>query len=315
MKNLMIRFTLAMLCVTLFTISASAQTTIIDDFSSFDPANYTATVILDVGNTVTASDSNTTTFTVNGDGALEVSTSSYDDIEQIAYIRNGLTIAVGEEVQADFTHFGTSNNSRNLGLYVGNSAPIPVTTAGAVDNGPDGPTRDPRAGTNYITLYGQSPDLRVFQRGFNATGEYTNLTATPTEDATVTGTYFIQRLDADTYVNGFLDDGAEDGSGRTIISTLTVNGANGPNDANFVGFYIDVREVGTTGTVDNLRIVAPSAGIIGDVDQNGAVNFDDIGPFIARLSSQEFLFEADTNGDNMISFDDIGPFITILGNQ
>ena len=278
-------------------IIPTTQTTIIDDFSSFDPANYTATVILDVG----GAGSNNTTFTVNGDGALEVSTTAYDDIEQIAYIRNGLTLAVGEEVQADFTHFGTSNNSRNLGLYVGNAAPIPSATDGD----------DPRSGSNYISLYGESSSPRVSQRGFNAEGEYANVNATP--DGTVSGTYFIQRLDADTYVTGFLDDGAADGSGRTIVSTLTVNGQFGANDGNFVGFYIDVRENGITGTVDNLRIVSPEATcLLGDVDLSGTVDFLDISPFIAVLAAGEFQCEADCNESGMVDFSDIAPFIGIL---
>ena len=302
MRFLMNRYSLVILCMTVFTLSASAQTTtVIDDFSSFDPANYTATVILDVG----GAGRNNTTFAVNGDGALEVSTTGYDDIEQTAIIRNGLTLAVGEEVQADFTHFGTSNASRNLGLYVGNAAPILSATDGD----------DPRSGSNYITLYGQSPNTRIFQRGFNALGEYENLSAVPL--GTFTGTYFVQRLDADTYVTGVLDDGADDGSGRTINATLTVNGEFGANDGNFVGFYVDVRENGITGTVDNLRIISPGVVdcLLGDVDMNGAVEFLDIQPFIDVLAGNGFQCEADIDEDGMVTFLDIQPFIDILAGQ
>ena len=273
--------------------------TVIDDFSSFDPANYTATVILDVG----GNGSNNTTFAVDGAGALQVSTNGYDAIEQIAYIRNGLTLAVGQEVQADFTHFGTSNASRNLGLYVGNTAPIPSATDGD----------DPRSNSNYITLYGQSPDARVFQRGFNAVGEYANVNTSPLGN--VSGTYFIERVDADTYVTGFLDDGATDGSGRTIVSTLTVNGASGPNDGNFVGFYIDVREDGITGTVDNLRIVGPApVCTLGDLDRDGFVDFNDIPIFVNVLLGNMFQCEADCDENGIVDFNDIPVFVDILLN-
>ena len=299
MKIFAIRFKLALLCMTVFSVSASAQT-IIDDFSSFDPANYTATVILDVG----GNGRNNTTFAVNADGALEFSTTGYDDIEQIAIIRNGLTLAVGEEVQADFMPFGTSNNSRNIGLYVGNAAPIPSATDGD----------DPRSGSNYISLYGQSPNEQVFQRGFDATGEYENLFAAPTM-GNVSETYFIQRVDADTYVTGFLDDGAEDGSGRTIVSTLTVNGDAGPNEGNFVGFYLDVREDGTTGSVDNLRIL-PITGdcLLADVDMNGVIDFNDIPFFVDVLLMGPFQCEADCDENGLVDFNDIPFFVDILLN-
>lgn len=58
----------------------------------------------------------------------------------------------------------------------------------------------------------------------------------------------------------------------------------------------------------------PSTGgcLLGDVDLNGSVEFLDIQPFIAVLSSSGFQCEADCNEDGMVTFLDIQAFIAIL---
>ena len=59
----------------------------------------------------------------------------------------------------------------------------------------------------------------------------------------------------------------------------------------------------------------PDPILLGDVNQDGAVNFLDISPFILVLSSGGFQAEADCNGDGVVDFLDISPFIGILSNQ
>ena len=51
---------------------------------------------------------------------------------------------------------------------------------------------------------------------------------------------------------------------------------------------------------------------LGDINLNGEVDFTDIGPFIAILSTDEFLDQADINRDGQVNFLDIAPFIKIL---
>ena len=58
------------------------------------------------------------------------------------------------------------------------------------------------------------------------------------------------------------------------------------------------------------RVAEPT--LLGDVDQNGTVDFLDIGPFIALLSSGGFQQEADIDENESVDFLDIGPFIAIL---
>ena len=62
-------------------------------------------------------------------------------------------------------------------------------------------------------------------------------------------------------------------------------------------------------TLDNFSI---DDLLIGDVNRDGEVDFDDISPFITLLSTGTFQAEADINGDGDVDFDDISPFILIL---
>ena len=52
--------------------------------------------------------------------------------------------------------------------------------------------------------------------------------------------------------------------------------------------------------------------LVGDVNQDGLVNFSDISPFIQVLSSGQYQEEADTNQDGIVSFADIVNFIMLL---
>lgn len=59
---------------------------------------------------------------------------------------------------------------------------------------------------------------------------------------------------------------------------------------------------------------AASTLLLGDVNQDGLVNFLDISPFIAVLSNNGFQLEADVNQDGVVNFLDISSFIAILSN-
>ena len=50
----------------------------------------------------------------------------------------------------------------------------------------------------------------------------------------------------------------------------------------------------------------------GDINVDGFVDFLDIAPFIALLSSGDFQAEADCNCDGVVDFLDIAPFINTL---
>lgn len=224
-----IRFSVTVILLAVTAIAQSANGQLIDDFSG-DLSNYTPTVILDVN----AGATNGTAFAING-GILELNTSTYDDIEQLAFIFDGLTLGVGEELQADIP--GTINGNRNLGLYVGGSQP----TTGVRED--------------YISVYGGSNNNnRIFSRGFDGATEYDNPGANPT-DGTSISQLFIARTDTNTFEAGFYDTTL----GRVIVTERTPDFA---NTADFVGIYADVRAAGDLGSLDNLRVVPEPSSLL-----------------------------------------------------
>ena len=58
----------------------------------------------------------------------------------------------------------------------------------------------------------------------------------------------------------------------------------------------------------------PVSTLLGDINLDGAVDFSDISPFIAVLSSGGFQAEADIDVSGMVDFSDISPFIAILSS-
>ena len=78
------------------------------------------------------------------------------------------------------------------------------------------------------------------------------------------------------------------------------------------------RNVGTATDIGAFEFggVAPELEfLLGDVNQDGVVDFLDIQPFINLLSSQTFQDEADIDGNGVVNFLDIAPFIFVLSSQ
>jgi len=68
-------------------------------------------------------------------------------------------------------------------------------------------------------------------------------------------------------------------------------------------------------------VVTETCGLLGDLDCNGVVDFDDINPFVLALSDPVAyqnaypncdLMNADCDGNGTVNFDDINPFVAIL---
>lgn len=203
--------------------AASAEAGLIDDFSG-DLSAYTSTVILDAN----GGGSNTSAWQITG-GGLELSTSVYDGIEQYAFIYSGLTLGVGEEVQADVVHNG---GSQDIGLYVGGSTPVTGVRE------------------HYLNVYART-NGDVLSRGFTdvVSGE-----VSLKGGATMNGTFdtlFIKRDGVSDFELGYYDGGT-----RVVIADR--NGIT-DNDGSVVGFYADVRAAGTVGVADNLRVIPEPA--------------------------------------------------------
>ena len=100
----------------------------------------------------------------------------------------------------------------------------------------------------------------------------------------------------------------------TLVDWLALDLASAPyNDGSSSSFgKANVFSAGTeTQDLSALRVQA----VLGDVNQDGAVNFLDISPFIGYLSSGLYLEEADIDQNNTVNFLDISPFISLLSAQ
>ena len=119
-----------------------------------------------------------------------------------------------------------------------------------------------------------------------------------------------------------------DGSNGFAINGIDANdviaSVSGAGDLN--GDGIDDVIIGASGADPNgnssagesyvvFGIASVSGPLIGDVNQDDAINFLDIAPFISLLAAGDFLEEADINSDGAVNFLDIAPFIDVLGSQ
>ena len=83
-------------------------------------------------------------------------------------------------------------------------------------------------------------------------------------------------------------------------------------------FYTHTGPQGTDGPrIISLSVAEVEAGncVLGDVNQDGDVDFLDISSFISLLSSGEFSCEADIDQNGAVDFGDIAPFIALLSGS
>lgn len=162
-------------------------------------------------------------------------------------------------------------------------------------------------GGGSFDSYSSGPDAAyTFAPNMSYTGSFTieRLTATTIK---LTGT-----MGSDTYS---LNDGAPD---SFEFGMLAFHLPSTPTQTSLVAQALPANP--TTAGIDfsNIKVEffpASASVLLGDVDQNGSVNFLDIGPFIAILSSSGFQLEADIDESGAVNFLDIGPFIGILSSQ
>ena len=77
------------------------------------------------------------------------------------------------------------------------------------------------------------------------------------------------------------------------------------------GAIVSFALPGDSPAVESLEVSLPEI-VLGDCNQDGDVDYQDIKPFIETLLAEDFLAEADINQSGVVSFLDISPFIQIL---
>jgi hypothetical protein len=221
---------------------AAVQAAVIDDFSN-NLSAYTNTVILDAN----GGGSNTATWQITG-GALEYNTTSYDGIEQAAFIISGYTLDIGEELQVQINHTG----NQDIGLYVGGVAP--------------------RTGVreSYLNVYARNATKgrQVLSRGFTYVLGGNHEMNLKGDDASnvVFDTLFIKRDAVHDFEAGYYN-----GSTRVVVADR--NGLT-DIDGSYIGFYSDVRAAGILGTADNLAIISCPTDPSAVQTQDGTNNID-----------------------------------------
>ncbi len=109
--------------------------------------------------------------------------------------------------------------------------------------------------------------------------------------------------------------------GITFVSTDATDTLSTGTDAdgNSIGFgslaFTVSGSTGSPGYFGQAAFETVSTAACGDINLDGDVNFLDIAPFIAVLSSNGFQAEADCDENEVVNFLDIGPFIEALTNN
>jgi hypothetical protein len=211
---------------------------IVDNFSVNSAGSYTRSLILDQN----ATDNSTLDIAA---GVLRVTKDSGTEAEQNVFLRNDVSLGIGEVLRADVSAGAVSGN-QDLGIAIANTVdPVDaVWTSG---------TADVRKGVLYSYVKGNSAQVRT--DSYSSTGAALGNTIANIALNTVTGLY-IKRTGS----LGF-DAGYSTTSGDVLVKSYVVD------DANFgtaVGFYTDMRAVATFGSLDNLRIVPePNSLVLG----------------------------------------------------
>lgn len=191
-----------------------------------------------------------------------------------------------------------------------------------------------RTGSEAMKLYGQ------FNGSENFSGVTQGISVTTGDELTATASAFVASNDSiagtgnyavlkiDYFSKQYGEFGSADyissdsvllANGTTandqwLTRQLTSTAPTGAVEARVVIVFGQPLYDGGAVFVDDVTfaVMSDPAVLLGDVDQNGIVNFLDISSFIDLLLAGGYQVEADINEDGFVNFSDIGPFIVIL---
>ena len=245
-----------------------------------------------------------------------------------------------QEFQIDYVHAYTKSGDRTLTIENGGFEDNGGSLAhwskfGNVINNVSSGNQQVGSGQEALKLFGQ------FNGENNYSGITQGLTVTAGEELTASASAFIASNDSiagsgnivQLKIDYFNKQHGQFGS-ADFIGADEINLANG-STVNNQWFTRELISVAPAGAVEarvvivfgqrdnaggavfvddvNLSQVEPEV-LLGDVNRDTNVNFLDISPFIALLSSGEYQVEADINEDGFVNFFDISPFIALLSS-
>lgn len=261
----------------------------IDDFGDADLSQYTKSVVLEQSAT------NAISF-ASPAGVLQVSKAADDGAEQVVFLRDDYTLAIGETLRVD-TAAPTATDYADFGIVVANSVDPPdaVWTAG---------TADARAGYAAVYLKAQTSGIGYFVANVGGGQLASSAGVGGVTFADVTGLY-IRRTTSSVF-----DIGYSTALGDT--SATTVDFMDGGVGA-AVGLYADLRATHTYGDLDNLRIVASP--VLGDVTGEGVIDINDFNVIKMNFfNTGQSRIQGDLTGDTIVNFDDFRQWKTAAGS-
>ena len=148
----------------------------------------------------------------------------------------------------------------------------------------------------------------------NATGDYVSLLNTSDANSVlVLNEDTIILTEGDTLNLDYNGDGISE---ELVIDNFPSRVFNLADDGTFTVIVtfndLDDNLVGNALLTFDVNNPPSNGGLLGDVNLDTVVDFLDISPFILRLSTNEFQFEADIDGSGSVDFLDISPFIILL---
>ncbi len=135
---------------------------------------------------------------------------------------------------------------------------------------------------------------------------------------------FLGSLGAETFSPDYFDLVAINpgplGNGQSVLLTTKITSAVGAQTGGLIEFLITVHNEDLSECCSRVHsVLVPDCdvppvmtGPMGDVNEDGVVNFLDVTPFVDLITSGGFHPKADINQDGVVSLLDVAPFVALL---
>jgi hypothetical protein len=216
-------------------VAAQAQTVIDTLTNSTLSQSYTLTPVLYSGSSTP--DTTTAAFAPTANG-LQVTGSSFNDIEQALFLQSTYSLTLGETLSVNVNY--VAGGSQDFGLAISSTDTPPAASTNPLGN--------TRTSFSYAFIGIRTASWHVVSSGFDGA---TGLSTVQSQPGTGTTTsLFITESAPNTFQMGY-DTTSVNGGAPTILTTYTFTNS---SVGTAIGFYSDVRANGTMAGFSNLTI-------------------------------------------------------------